>query len=1188
MRFETVNLGILGPAGATGAPGADGAEGSSAYEVAVANGFVGTEADWLASLEGDPGPMGPPGPPGTGEGTGVYYVADIATMRAIPGLAAGTVIYVGPYADQFIVVDDATLGADGGTVFIPNSELSEYVEETIPWGWGLLLDGSDPDNPITTVNRYWRLDHTGLDFESVELVMTDDDHPAYPRETMTIWELHGHVMSPGYPDRVLTPQLPLVDCGAGKFYDPGGRMTGLEDDANPGNPHPNWPHLRVGGVLLRYKYALSGLRLKRVTGDIYHLRWWPVVAVDEEALDEETDNGGRICWCLNAAAAAGAQTVMIDRMYYYSGTIEIPSGLELHGRGIGISGFKSMSDIAFRELKLENSSEPDNLWKEYLEPILTPVNHRWTWYKNTFACATTLFPATGATRIRIIDLEFDGNVANNLGIFSQRGPSAIYATPPADDPGPYAYGYAQGFYLFNVPTHGGLIFTTHGGRVIPPDGDLELHNVKIHGYLAQILLTSYGWRTSSTGLLELGDTYPGHHGYQIDGEFETVRVFGYCSNDSIRTRKFVCQSLEFKLYPPPGAICSLGPYPDKSSGAGNENVPGTLSADTYSPAGAGWKFQCLTYNATPPQSQFGGEYGDYPWPELMLHRISVDYLFVDASRLDEIPDGVTYYPMQIFGASGDNIHIKSGKVRYGNKVTAVSTPLLGAGSIQAGQPPVNNSIENLVIEYASRTGGMQLLGNANYHQATFRDITIEPRAATHLSNTPGAGSNILMTFALTELIPSETPSTQYSHGGRLIDFSKTLLADSLNGPSKYIDITPADVGAPGFRVWFDYNSTGSAPAADGRTLIEANVAAVPTAQQLAAAFSAAIEANATAKSYLTVATFNTVSVLHSYSAWQSELITPPAMDVSNALDVTITFKGGVASAAALAALPGPHVTADAYTVATPQSATGHAQLWRWDGAAFVDVGEYPLRWRQSRRNFTPSVLNFDHVVAQDPTYQYLMGLSSAVGANRDITFNFKDCVFGAVTSSYITGTGGTGSFAGGAGTVGLSMEIRDRVHFNYTDTVFDVRDGGTWTNLDLMIYSGKFRNCRARTTAVPTGITSLGTGYEMLFSEQSGVESWTSAGGGDTTHDIQTKLFWVPKSGNIRLWPANAATALAWSTMSPYVTRHRKGAVGTAITDANYYSVNDDRRAPLLRLNFSAATPAATALAIGWSAAVSP
>ena len=59
--------GPAGPAGADGAQGAQGPagpEGDSAYEVAVANGFVGTESAWIASLEGDVGPTGPQGPEG--------------------------------------------------------------------------------------------------------------------------------------------------------------------------------------------------------------------------------------------------------------------------------------------------------------------------------------------------------------------------------------------------------------------------------------------------------------------------------------------------------------------------------------------------------------------------------------------------------------------------------------------------------------------------------------------------------------------------------------------------------------------------------------------------------------------------------------------------------------------------------------------------------------------------------------------------------------------------------------------------------------------------------------------------------------------------------------------------------------------------------------------------------------------
>lgn len=51
-----------GPKGDNGVDGSDGANGLSAYQVAVANGFIGTEAQWLASLKGGNGATGPAGP----------------------------------------------------------------------------------------------------------------------------------------------------------------------------------------------------------------------------------------------------------------------------------------------------------------------------------------------------------------------------------------------------------------------------------------------------------------------------------------------------------------------------------------------------------------------------------------------------------------------------------------------------------------------------------------------------------------------------------------------------------------------------------------------------------------------------------------------------------------------------------------------------------------------------------------------------------------------------------------------------------------------------------------------------------------------------------------------------------------------------------------------------------------------
>lgn len=75
--------GIQGIQGATGATGSAGADGDSAYTVAVAGGFVGTEAAWLASLIGATGATGaagadstvagPTGPAGSTVASGVTF-----------------------------------------------------------------------------------------------------------------------------------------------------------------------------------------------------------------------------------------------------------------------------------------------------------------------------------------------------------------------------------------------------------------------------------------------------------------------------------------------------------------------------------------------------------------------------------------------------------------------------------------------------------------------------------------------------------------------------------------------------------------------------------------------------------------------------------------------------------------------------------------------------------------------------------------------------------------------------------------------------------------------------------------------------------------------------------------------------------------------------------------------------------
>ncbi|MCB2411782.1 collagen-like protein [Demequina sp. TTPB684] len=131
--------GDAGPPGIDGAPGADGADGLSAFEVAQANGFVGTVTEWLVSLEGpqgDPGPAGPQGDSGPQGEPGING-ADGADGIGVPDATAAP-------AGQVPTTD----GAGGYSLEDPGSGLPDTTGATeadvLTLGVGLVPQWSPP------------------------------------------------------------------------------------------------------------------------------------------------------------------------------------------------------------------------------------------------------------------------------------------------------------------------------------------------------------------------------------------------------------------------------------------------------------------------------------------------------------------------------------------------------------------------------------------------------------------------------------------------------------------------------------------------------------------------------------------------------------------------------------------------------------------------------------------------------------------------------------------------------------------------------------------------------------------------------------------------------------------------------------------------------------------------------------
>jgi hypothetical protein len=142
--------GIAGPSGASGSAGAqgiqgvagtNGTDGRSAYEIALLNGFVGTETQWLLSLVGETGPQGTQGPAGVGIPQTLSQTGNTITLSD----GGGSVTLNDPDADPtnelqaLSIANDTLYLSNGNSVYLGNVIGSGVNPPGFPNGFNNML-----------------------------------------------------------------------------------------------------------------------------------------------------------------------------------------------------------------------------------------------------------------------------------------------------------------------------------------------------------------------------------------------------------------------------------------------------------------------------------------------------------------------------------------------------------------------------------------------------------------------------------------------------------------------------------------------------------------------------------------------------------------------------------------------------------------------------------------------------------------------------------------------------------------------------------------------------------------------------------------------------------------------------------------------------------------------------------------
>lgn len=448
------------------------------------------------------------------EGAGTQQVPTVLDAIALQGLAVGDEVEIqgfrapGDGGAGLLRVTDSGCAPDGGTCFVP----TEHTE---------------PGEPYTSSSSF-TLFGEDLQWESFRLCHSASDAPQDPTVTAgngcyDALQLHGHG----------------GQNGGGRLFDP---ATGHVSIASPMRNYAKlYDGDNSGAHTSQHRYATSDVRLERVieeplvlegtaTTDYVRPEWWgtsPLGSAQSGVRfdDLRFDATDAIAWAIESAYTKSKEHtrdvyVVLDGMYGYSGTIEIRDGVVLKGRIDGVrdgQGLRVLADVAWHSYTTSFLARSRSLAPEYAEPAherdaLLVNGERWVLVRQ------------GPTSLdsRIVDLDLDGNLAENDYAFSNEYASA---SGPSDGPWPSRL---HEWYR-NTSNWTGVATTIGSSDAVP--GRLRLLNVHVHDYGNSCVLGNNVVHFGGSRNIKLGNSLNNHLLYGTATEsgtyIENVELYGF-------------------------------------------------------------------------------------------------------------------------------------------------------------------------------------------------------------------------------------------------------------------------------------------------------------------------------------------------------------------------------------------------------------------------------------------------------------------------------------------------------------------------------------------------------------------------------------------------------------------------------------------------------------------------------------